>query len=512
MGTTSTKLAAEWNEAEVSTAVASIGAAFEQYCDLAMENGLDGKTMLTLEAGDLEELIPTKLHRKRLLAELAKIKAFGVAPDGHAHGGQPAELRNKEAPTREAKVAAGGVGTATGKAPEPPIVLDDAGGLDNARVLKIVNDILPAIMRIVFKIQWKAKWGVNWEGNGREGLLFLNGGTLPPCNQPLSGGAEVKPGGRKLCLSEVLPGSLDIRPGDSIRIEPITGIGGVTTLVDKICGPGMHGVTKEIMSAGSIGIKDVMAGTCTETGTMCQTRVFCSLNRVPKAERKDLKSIDQFVKRKIETGILDTMDVTALNFMLMGEKNHQLLPKPSRQNEKDLLQGMQDRDLSTSEWIVVMANLRNSTCHPPCPSFRVVHDSVSLFFAHQRKQVGWHQWSAQFTELHRRLDMVEEQMTHSSNAFPGMLSEFKMQQKQAVESPADYLQEVREPQNHSIIAKPTIIAELTLLSLRPSKTNARLHAFVSISAHRRKGIMITSGKLSLMKICIRVTETASVHC
>jgi hypothetical protein len=73
MGSSSSKPLVRWDEAELGKAITGLGAAFEQYGALPAQNGLDGKTLITLGEGDLDALIPNQLHRKRLLAELAKL-------------------------------------------------------------------------------------------------------------------------------------------------------------------------------------------------------------------------------------------------------------------------------------------------------------------------------------------------------------------------------------------------------------------------------------------------------
>jgi TPR repeat protein len=75
---------------QVATAVAGIGSAFEAYADPFRENGVDGKTLLTLDESDLEELGVKKLHRKRLFQERELLAATGsLTPSFHvsySHG------------------------------------------------------------------------------------------------------------------------------------------------------------------------------------------------------------------------------------------------------------------------------------------------------------------------------------------------------------------------------------------------------------------------------------------
>jgi tetratricopeptide (TPR) repeat protein len=88
---------------------------------------------------------------------------------------------------------------------------------------------------------------------------------------------------------------------------------------------------------------------------------FYSTVRIPKAERHDGKHIDHHLSSKIETGKLAEMDTTALNFMLLGEKNHALMPRPAR-NFKACLQQLKSANpvLSESEWVHFVVGLRNA--------------------------------------------------------------------------------------------------------------------------------------------------------
>jgi hypothetical protein len=74
MGAATSKLQ-DGDAADVGAAVASLGVAFEQYRQLIVENGVDGKTLLSLQDTDLDESIPNTLPRRRLLTELSKLKA-----------------------------------------------------------------------------------------------------------------------------------------------------------------------------------------------------------------------------------------------------------------------------------------------------------------------------------------------------------------------------------------------------------------------------------------------------
>ena len=70
--------ATSWSEKEVATHVQGIGKAFEGYGPPIEENALDGRTLLTLDEGGLndwfDELEVKKVHRPRLAAEFKELQ------------------------------------------------------------------------------------------------------------------------------------------------------------------------------------------------------------------------------------------------------------------------------------------------------------------------------------------------------------------------------------------------------------------------------------------------------
>jgi hypothetical protein len=64
----------EWAVAEVAERVSAFGPAYAKYESAIKENGVDGKMLLELEASDVEELVQSGLHRKRLCRELRELK------------------------------------------------------------------------------------------------------------------------------------------------------------------------------------------------------------------------------------------------------------------------------------------------------------------------------------------------------------------------------------------------------------------------------------------------------
>ena len=69
----------KWSKEEVGEQVAAIGEAFEPYKDIAIKNGIDGKTLLSLDDDDLEECVSSKMHRKMIRKRLDDIQSQQAA-------------------------------------------------------------------------------------------------------------------------------------------------------------------------------------------------------------------------------------------------------------------------------------------------------------------------------------------------------------------------------------------------------------------------------------------------
>ena len=66
----------QWTADQVGDFVGAFGAEYAQYKAAFVEKGINGKTLLTLDDGDLGELgVTSAIHKKRLLAELLDLKA-----------------------------------------------------------------------------------------------------------------------------------------------------------------------------------------------------------------------------------------------------------------------------------------------------------------------------------------------------------------------------------------------------------------------------------------------------
>jgi hypothetical protein len=88
---------------------------------------------------------------------------------------------------------------------------------------------------------------------------------------------------------------------------------------------------------------------------------FKSSKRCPKMEMRNGRCIDVHIKRKLATGLLESMDTTALNFILLGDKNHELLNQPSFHSLAQLLDKMNcgKQPLSVSDWVKLVVLMRN---------------------------------------------------------------------------------------------------------------------------------------------------------
>jgi hypothetical protein len=219
----------------------------------------------------------------------------------------------------------------------------------------IALDVVPDALREIVKPKWKGKYGKEWQNDGTEGKAFINGGTLLPCDTSMGGGFTAERGQNVVQTSGDVTGYL--KDGDCIRFV-INGDDFVTVVCGDPKPPSSYVNSKTNTShpiQGKIILRDPLP-------TKLEAAVvgFYSTNRLPQAERADGRNIDLHVRKKIETGKLAEMDTTALNFMLIGEKNHALMARPAR-NFGVLEQELKSSNsvLSESEWVTCVVGLRN---------------------------------------------------------------------------------------------------------------------------------------------------------
>ena len=73
----------KWSKEQVGEQVAAIGKAYEPYQQVAIDNGIDGQTLLGLDDEDLEECVTSKMHRKNIRKKLDALQqgAPSAAPE-----------------------------------------------------------------------------------------------------------------------------------------------------------------------------------------------------------------------------------------------------------------------------------------------------------------------------------------------------------------------------------------------------------------------------------------------
>eukprot|EP00937_MAST-01D_sp_MAST-1D-sp2_P003250 g3250.t1 len=80
---TSAKSVGKWSKEDVGEQVASIGKAFEPYRDMAIENDVDGETLLDIDEAELAEYGVDKAgHRKKILKKVEDLKQATALLDG----------------------------------------------------------------------------------------------------------------------------------------------------------------------------------------------------------------------------------------------------------------------------------------------------------------------------------------------------------------------------------------------------------------------------------------------
>jgi hypothetical protein len=208
---------------------------------------------------------------------------------------------------------------------------------------------VPGALRHLVSRLWREKYNSEW---GDEcGTLFLNGGTLLPCADPLPGKFTGGSGQTALRTGDV-DVTMHLQKGDYIRFSQMPDF--VTVLAKEPTPPGESANGHTIQ--GKLLLRDKLPSKLQESDG------YYSTTRVPEAARYDGKSIDKHIQKKIAVGDLPHLDTTALTFILIGEKNHALLPQPSRRFER--LRCIPAAELSTQalkteEWVGYMVGLRN---------------------------------------------------------------------------------------------------------------------------------------------------------
>ena len=70
----------EWSADQVGDFIAGLGKALAQYRTAFVDNGVDGSLFLDLTSDDLADMgVSSNLHKKKLISEIAKIKASPTA-------------------------------------------------------------------------------------------------------------------------------------------------------------------------------------------------------------------------------------------------------------------------------------------------------------------------------------------------------------------------------------------------------------------------------------------------
>jgi hypothetical protein len=209
----------------------------------------------------------------------------------------------------------------------------------------IALDTVPKGLRELVRRKWKLQYGCEWCDHRDQGILFIHGGTLSTCDCKLPGDFRGEAGKTSVYTTGDVTGL--VNKGDRIRFDQF-----VTSLRRSPTAPtstGSHAIDGKLM------LKEPL-----QNVLHAASEGFYSKIRLLKAERYGGKSIDRHVREKIEAGKLSEMDTTALSFMLIGEKNHALLERPSRQF-KALKKDFRNNQpvLSEGEWVSYMVGLRN---------------------------------------------------------------------------------------------------------------------------------------------------------
>jgi hypothetical protein len=257
-------------------------------------------------------------------------------------------------------------------------------------------DIVPSALREILKLQWHRKYGCQWKDNGLEGVLFLEGGTVWPCDEALPGSFNADVGHTKISCSQDVTAWL--KKGDLIRFDNFE-----TVLSDD---PKSAKNRNNHTIPGKLKVRNPVRNALREaTG-------YYSLVRIPAATCHNGRAIPRHVRSKLLMGKLAEMDTTALNFVLLGEKNHALLDRPARQFHNQSAAALLELDLTTSEWVAYLVGLRNAamahrtSAQMPSDEYETSCSAIKLFL----QKMGFERLLEEFDNVQKRSDFGSAQL------------------------------------------------------------------------------------------------------
>ena len=65
---------AKWSKEQCSDWVGNLGAVYKQYMQAFVDNGIDGEFLGELDDDTLKEIVPSALHRKKILSAWGKLQ------------------------------------------------------------------------------------------------------------------------------------------------------------------------------------------------------------------------------------------------------------------------------------------------------------------------------------------------------------------------------------------------------------------------------------------------------
>jgi hypothetical protein len=248
---------------------------------------------------------------------------------------------------------------ALGESAGVDVGVGDAGGSDLCnwfRFSKVALDIVPSALRRLVRDAWKTRYGDDWRDGASHGV-FLCGGTLPPCTERMPGAYSVCAGSKLIRTTEDV--SAVIKVGDCVCIRIVRAEGGDEACKFVwTCGHKHHRAPREHKAASATQVEKgriFVSDTFLFSGDIECYAAPSVAQRIPPAEKYNGMPLDSFIREKIATGDLNQCDTTALNFMLIGEKNHQLLPRRGEgsNSKAHLLECRKRGTLSRAEWVQV---------------------------------------------------------------------------------------------------------------------------------------------------------------
>jgi hypothetical protein len=164
---------------------------------------------------------------------------------------------------------------------------EEAPGADEMgnwfRFSVISLDVATAGLREVGKRKWKSTHACDWQDNSFEGVAFIKGGTLAPCDTQLPGQLSGTAGQTVVHTTEDV--SALLKPGDCVRF------GDFITIVK--CDPvSPRSIPHNTTIPGKLKLRDPLPN------ELQAADGFYSTVRIPKAERYDGKHIDRHVSTK----------------------------------------------------------------------------------------------------------------------------------------------------------------------------------------------------------------------